>query len=72
MSTLRQTICKELKTIRKNEGLLQKQACDKMNIDRSHFAHLENADKNITIDKLENWANSLGYNITFKTIKQCP
>lgn len=70
MSTLRQLICKELKRIRKNERLLQKQVAPLAGITCSHLSHIENGQKNITLDLVEKLADAMGYSITFKLTKK--
>lgn len=67
---LRQAICKELKIIRANKQIMQKEVSYELDISRSTFTHLENGDKNLSIDKLETWASSLGYELTFKLTKK--
>lgn len=69
MSTLRQSICKELKIIRANMRLKQHEVSNIMNLHKKGYGKIERCESDISIDDLEKLATELGYTIKFTITK---
>ena len=64
-------IYEKLKTMRENSGLRQGQIADYLGVTQTFVSKVENGERNLTVDQLEDLVNLYGYDLaSFETMER--
>lgn len=63
-------IVEELKRLRAEKNMTLMELAKRMNVERARLSEVENGRGGLTLKRLYQWANALGYNVNIKFIEK--